>query len=271
MSRYGTRATGRPWVLVKADRIRSELPAAAATLSVSGLARASAMNSPSVFTFSDAGADSAITMVVTFVIGSRSRSALYGSFSCAYGCAVKVEAGTNNSVWSSLALVKALMATRPSPPGRFSITTGLPQRADELVAEQPGGDVDSGGGAKRQDEFDRTLRIGLGGGGRHAADAGGQPDHEHDDQSQHGRFPSSQHITGRSGSFVQPHHSAFRLARRRGRLTRQRPVSGARTAFWEIVPADDCPDTVQRPFAYLIRQVCHLVSPAGDLAVPVME
>src|SRR5262245_13350074 len=54
---------------MKADKIRSELPAAADTLSVSGFARASAMNSPSVFTFRDVGAESAITMVVTFVIG----------------------------------------------------------------------------------------------------------------------------------------------------------------------------------------------------------
>ena len=75
MSRYGTRDTGKPWVLMKADKIRSELPAAADTLSVSGFARASAMNSPSVLTFRDAGAPSAMTMVVTFVIGSRSRSA----------------------------------------------------------------------------------------------------------------------------------------------------------------------------------------------------
>src|SRR5215467_15544662 len=67
MSRYGTRDTGKPWVLMKADKIRSELPAAAATLSVSGFARASATNSPSVFTFRDVGAESAITMVVTFV------------------------------------------------------------------------------------------------------------------------------------------------------------------------------------------------------------
>ena len=37
--------------------------------------------------------------------------------------------GTHSSVWSSLALMKALIETRPSPPGRFSITTGLPQRA----------------------------------------------------------------------------------------------------------------------------------------------
>ena len=38
--------------------------------------------------------------------------------------------GTHSKVWSSLALMNALMATRPSPPGRFSITTGLPQRSD---------------------------------------------------------------------------------------------------------------------------------------------
>ena len=75
MSRYGTRVTGRFCVLTKDVRIRSELPAAAATLSVFGLARASATNSASDFTFSDSGAHSAITMVVTFTIGSRSRSA----------------------------------------------------------------------------------------------------------------------------------------------------------------------------------------------------
>ena len=36
------------------------------------------------------------------------------------------ELGDNSRTWSSWALTKALMATMPSPPGRFSITTGWP-------------------------------------------------------------------------------------------------------------------------------------------------
>ena len=57
-SRYGTRATGKPWVLMKADKIRSELPAAAATLSVSGLARANDEVAER-FHVQDSGAESA--------------------------------------------------------------------------------------------------------------------------------------------------------------------------------------------------------------------
>ena len=67
-------ATGRFCVLMKLDMIKSELPAAAATLSVSGLARASATNSASDFTSESSGTASATTMVVTLTIGSRSRS-----------------------------------------------------------------------------------------------------------------------------------------------------------------------------------------------------
>ena len=98
-------------------------------------------------------------MTVTFVIGRRSRSKSYGSLLWVYGCAVKVEAGANSSVWSSAALMKALMATRPSPPGRFSTTTGLPQRVARRSSDQPGGDVDAGRRSERQDESHRPLRI----------------------------------------------------------------------------------------------------------------
>src|SRR5215475_10880192 len=44
------------------------------------------------------------------------------------GCAVNDPLGAARSTWSSLAPTNALMATRPSPPGRFSTTTGWPQR-----------------------------------------------------------------------------------------------------------------------------------------------
>src|ERR1700730_17688148 len=37
-------------------------------------------------------------------------------------------------MWSSAALTKAWSATRPSAPGRFSTTTGLPQRAGSRSA-----------------------------------------------------------------------------------------------------------------------------------------
>ena len=36
------------------------------------------------------------------------------------------EVGDSSRMWSSLALTKALMATMPSPPGLFSMTTGWP-------------------------------------------------------------------------------------------------------------------------------------------------
>src|SRR6516164_1493906 len=39
-------------------------------------------------------------------------------------------------VWSSWAPTKASSETRPSPPGRFSTTTGLPQRADKRSANR---------------------------------------------------------------------------------------------------------------------------------------
>src|SRR5215510_7320501 len=48
------------------------------------------------------------------------------------GCAVNDPLGAARSTWSSLAPTNALIATRPSPPGRFSTTTGWPQRHDEL-------------------------------------------------------------------------------------------------------------------------------------------
>src|SRR5215472_8867375 len=44
------------------------------------------------------------------------------------GCAVNDPLGAARSTWSSLAPTNALMATRPSPPGRFSTTIGWPQR-----------------------------------------------------------------------------------------------------------------------------------------------
>ena len=44
------------------------------------------------------------------------------------------EVGDISSTWSSLAPVNALMATMPSPPGRFSTTTGWPHFADSLSA-----------------------------------------------------------------------------------------------------------------------------------------
>ena len=75
MSRYGTFATCRFMLLIKPAMMKSELPAAVATLSVPGLARASATKSASDPTGKDSGTESAITMTVTFTIGSRSRSA----------------------------------------------------------------------------------------------------------------------------------------------------------------------------------------------------
>jgi len=59
----------------------------------------------------------------------------------------------------------------------------------ELFSEQPGGDVDPGGGTKRQDELDRALRIGLSRGHSHAVQTGDQPDHERDHEPQHATLP----------------------------------------------------------------------------------
>jgi hypothetical protein len=47
---------------------------------------------------------------------------------------VNDDVGAISSTWSSLAPVNALMATMPSPPGRFSTTTGWPHFADSLSA-----------------------------------------------------------------------------------------------------------------------------------------
>ena len=44
------------------------------------------------------------------------------------------EVGDISRTWSSLAPVNALIATMPSPPGRFSTTTGWPHFADSLSA-----------------------------------------------------------------------------------------------------------------------------------------
>ena len=52
------------------------------------------------------------------------------------GCTAKVATGATSRVWSSFAPVKALIDTRPSPPGRFSTTTGLPQRTVSLSASR---------------------------------------------------------------------------------------------------------------------------------------
>ena len=64
-----------------------------------------------------------MTVLDTRAIGARS-SDLYGRLSCIHGCAMNDELGDSSRIWSSLALTKALIATMPSPPGRFSITTG---------------------------------------------------------------------------------------------------------------------------------------------------
>ena len=39
---------------------------------------------------------------------------------------MKFDVGPQSSVWSSFAWITALIAMTPSPPGRFSITTGWP-------------------------------------------------------------------------------------------------------------------------------------------------
>src|SRR6185295_11309815 len=53
---------------------------------------------------------------------------------CSSVCAVNVEAGANSSTWSSCALSTAVMATKASPPGLFSTTTGCPHFAASLSA-----------------------------------------------------------------------------------------------------------------------------------------
>jgi len=71
-------------------------------------------------------------------------------------------------VWSSFAPIKAVMATRPSPPGRFSTSTGLPHRAAKRSANNRARDVGRGRGAEWDNEPDGPRRIVL---GRGASDA----------------------------------------------------------------------------------------------------
>ena len=47
---------------------------------------------------------------------------------------MKVEVGAIRKTWSSFALRNAVMATIASPPGLFSITTGLPHFAERRSA-----------------------------------------------------------------------------------------------------------------------------------------
>src|SRR6478735_8291360 len=92
-------------------------------LSLPGSARASATNSGSEPIFNDADTPTPASVLVTRAIGTRSRGS-YGSLSWRNGCAVNADVGANRNVWSSRAPTKAPMATNPSPPGRFSTTTG---------------------------------------------------------------------------------------------------------------------------------------------------
>lgn len=96
-----------------------------------------------------------------------------------------MEVGTNNSVWSSLALVKTLIATMPSPPGTILDHDRLSPARGKTFREHPGGDIDSGAGPERQDEPDRTLRIALGGGAGGAVQDGEQRGNPEQDQSRH--------------------------------------------------------------------------------------
>jgi hypothetical protein len=73
MSRYGTFATCKFISLRNPANTRSELPGAAAALSVPGRARAIATKSPSEAILRDSGEARAITMTVTVAIGNRSR------------------------------------------------------------------------------------------------------------------------------------------------------------------------------------------------------
>ena len=67
-------------------------------------------------------------------------------------------AGPKYSVWSSWASTKALIATRPSPPGRFSTTTDLPQRAVKRSANSRA--VMSVALAGPNGNMSRTVRVG---------------------------------------------------------------------------------------------------------------
>jgi hypothetical protein len=47
---------------------------------------------------------------------------------------------------------------QPVGPGRFSITTGFPQRGRQPIRKQPRADIHAGAGTERHEEFDRPLR-----------------------------------------------------------------------------------------------------------------
>ena len=97
-------------------------PVTPAQFSSPGLARSSAANSFSELAGEATGTVMPTKVLETRAIGARS-SGLYGRLSCRNGCAVNAEVGDISRTWSSLAPTKAAMATMPSPPGLFSITT----------------------------------------------------------------------------------------------------------------------------------------------------
>jgi hypothetical protein len=107
--------------------MNSLAPVTPAQFSLPGSERISATSPASELTSKLTGTDTAMTVLDTRVIGTRSLG-LYGRLSWRNGCAVKEDAGDINSTWSSWALTNALIATRPSPPGRLSTITGCPQR-----------------------------------------------------------------------------------------------------------------------------------------------
>src|SRR5215510_11039183 len=105
------------------------MPGTTAALNLPGSALARATQLLRSGTFIAVGTPTPRIVFDTRAIGTRS-AGVYGSLSYWNGCTVKLPEGVNRKVWSSLAERNDWIASSPSPPGRFSITTGLPpQRA----------------------------------------------------------------------------------------------------------------------------------------------
>src|SRR4030088_819289 len=109
------------------------MPGTTAALNLPGSALARATHSLSAPIFIDAGTATPRMVLEVRAIGPRAAGGC-GGFSDWNGCRGNDPLGVQSSVWSSLAATNAWIATSPSAPGRFSITTGLPQRASSRSA-----------------------------------------------------------------------------------------------------------------------------------------
>jgi hypothetical protein len=123
--------------LSQLSKLKSSPLATPAQFSSPGLDFTSAIKSASECTGRTLGTDKPITVFEIRATAARSES-LYGTLVCVHGWAMNDDVGVSNRTWSSFELTNALIAMMPSPPGRFSMTTGWPHfLAKRSAASRP--------------------------------------------------------------------------------------------------------------------------------------